>query len=244
MTKGQEIKNSIAKDVVEFSKESINKLNLLIDRYSGVEESFDGIKLSKQYELLNQEGNVLLYGGRNSGKTFGCIQKIAHDASELGKDSVFVKSEASILKSKCFNVVKSYCLGCGIEADYSYNNMNREITFPNGAKIFFDFAEGYKFSKRRISCENIFFDSIEEVSEEDLKEILEKINYNKLIATIDNLCLPVSEKTLALFPNKYRLTIEDNEYATEMDYKLLNSYKYTDEVKYQAYRYGISEFWK
>lgn len=244
MTKGQEIKNDIAKDIVGFSKELINELNVLIERYNGIEESFDGIELSKQYDLLNQDGNVLLYGGRNSGKTFGCIQKIVHDASELGKDSAFFRSEGSILRTKCFSVVKSYCLGCGIKAEFSYNNMHREISFPNGAKIFFDFAEGYGYSKRKMSCENIFFDSIEEISEKDLKEILKRVKCNKIIATISNLCLEVSEKTLDLFPNKFRLTIEDNKFATELDYKLLESYKYTDEVKYQAYRYGISEFWK
>jgi len=244
MTKGQELKKNIADNIISLSKEVIDSINVLIEKYEAISDSFDGINFSKQFDSLNQEGNVLLYGGRDAGKTYGCIEKIVFDASEIGLSSVFIRNSGSLIKTRGFDLVKKYCLSNGIDFEYSYNNMYREVRFPNGAKISFKIGEIYHYKESLFECDTIFIDELDEVSEKDLKFIIKNTKFNKIIATVSDLSKPLSQYALDLFPNKYRFTIDDNVSKTEIGINLLDVLKDIDTQKYQAYRYGISEFWK
>ena len=244
MTKGQEIKSKIANDIMSLSKEAMSNLNGLIQRYEKIDDSFDGIKLSKNYTLLNQDENILLYGGKYSGKSFCCIEKIVCEALGYGRSSVFVLNRNSLLKTRAFDVVKEYCLVNGVDCEFAYNNIRREIVFSNGAKIKFRIAEAYTYDKEMFFYEYIFIDAIEQISEKNLKDLIRKTPCNKILATISDLRVQISQYHLDLFPIKIRLTIENNEFATELDYKMLECYKNADSKRYQEVRYGISELWK
>lgn len=201
---------------------------------------------------------TILYGGRNSSKTHSCIQWLLKKLwTEQGANAIWYRNEGSVLRLRAFKPIKDVAEHYKIDSHmtFTFNNMSRWIRFNNGNHLFFDFCEGGK-SKGMANIRYVIIDEVDQVSKNDFLDIISSYRADPKIRFI-LMFNPVSEKhwlkkmffdipeteeefaeSLYSMANRRKYTIEDNKFATEMDYKLLNSYKHTDENKYKVVRLG------
>jgi PBSX family phage terminase large subunit len=221
-------------------------------------------QLNKAYfdlGLLTQSSDkpiTILYGGRNSSKTYSCIQWLVKKIwNEQGASAVWYRNEGSVLRTKAYNPIKQFIENHGIDSHlkFSYHNQAREISFPNGNVLYFDFCEGGK-SKGMANVRYVIIDEIDQLSKANFMMILSSYRADDKIRFIF-MFNPVSDKhwlkktffdkpkteeefagSLYNMTNRRKYTIEDNKFATAMDYKILDSYKFTDENEYRIARLG------
>ena len=201
---------------------------------------------------------TILYGGRNSSKTYSCQQWLMKKLwTEKGANAVWYRNEGSVLRLKAFNPIKDFAESYGISSQmtFTFNNMSRWIRFNNGNHLYFDFCEGGK-SKGMANVRYVIIDEVDQVAKSDFLDIISSYRADNRIRFI-LMFNPVSDKhwlkkmffdepkneeefvnSLYSMTNRRKYTIEDNKFATEMDYKLLDAYKFTDENKYRITRLG------
>lgn len=201
---------------------------------------------------------TILYGGRNSSKTYSCQQWLVKKLwNEPEANAIWYRNESSVLKTKAFYPIKDLLTKHGLDryVSLNYSNQSKEITFPSGNKLYFDFCDGGK-SKGMANVRYVIVDEIDQLSRHDFMLILSSYRGDPKIRFIF-MFNPVSDRhwlkstffdipeteearasSLYSLTNRMKYTIEDNKFATEMDYRILDSFKFTDENEYRIARLG------
>lgn len=204
---------------------------------------------------------VILYGGRNSSKTYSAQQWLYKKMWNEGVEAVWYRATSSILGNKAIEPFKKMAKSYNLDSylTFIYNNQKKLIEFPKGNKLYFDFTEGGK-SKGSAGIRYVIFDEVDQVRLEDFMTTIQSYRGDPNIRFI-LMFNPVSDrhwlkKVFFDDPNdrkegevqesesfydmatRLKYTIDDNKFATPLDYKLLEATKFVDENEYRIIRYG------
>lgn len=185
----------------------------------------------------------LLYGGRNSGKTYETISFIIDRAISNNENSIIFRYSATYNRH-LLESVKKRLEKIGIDFDYVCNNLKKEITFKNGVTIYFDFLEGMReelFVTPNKIYKNVFIEEAEQIPVHQLHEAIKSLQYDTLIACVNKFPIEFEDEFFSMFDVKKRRTIEDNRFATVLDYKLLDIVCDIDVKEYLNVRFGLTE---
>jgi len=225
---------------------------------------FNPSQLNKAYyDLIELTKNpkkpiVVLYGGRNSSKTYSVQQWLFKQMWNTGANAVWYRNESSVLRVKVYDPLVSFAKSCGIDKylTFNFSNQSRRILFPKGNTLYLDFCEGGK-SKGIANITYVVIDEVDQVSLEDFLMLYSSYRGSDDIRFI-LMFNPVSDRhwlkriffdepekeediKVSLYgrSSKVKYTIEDNKFATQNDYDTLETFRLIDMNQYNIVRHGI-----
>lgn len=217
--------------------------------------------LNKAYYDICQsvESNLytVLWGGRNSAKTYSANQWLLKTLwNEPDANAIYYRKFGSDLKNKCYEPILDVAKSMGMKDSLNpvFHHLSKQIIFPHGNKLIFDFADAKEKSK---GLSNIRYVVIDEITQLTLSEFLTVTSSFRADDKIRFIFMfnPISEKhwiKKTLFDNpdkspthfsnycgRYHYTIDDNKFATSNDYINLDAQKDIDHNQYMINRFGI-----
>lgn len=216
--------------------------------------------LNKAYydicESVKENIYTVLWGGRNSSKSHSVCQWVNKTLwNEPDANCIWYRKFSADLQTKAFDPLKNVAEGMQIaeHLTFAFHNMKKQITFPAGNKIMFDFVEEKGKSKGLSNIRYIIIDEIDQITEKEFIGLITSFRGDSRIRFIF-LFNPVSEKhwlKRTFFDNldnnpkhysnyagTFHYTIEDNKFATEMDYINLDATETSDKNLYRVNRLG------
>jgi phage terminase large subunit len=199
---------------------------------------------------------VILYGGRNSSKSHSMMQWLAVTLWNSNENAIFYRATSSDLRVKAYEPFIAVCESMGM-ADHLvkvFHNLKKEVIFPNGNKLMFDFIDKTEAKSKGIAnVTYVIYEEVDQIKKLAFQNTMSSFRGNDAIRHI-LLFNPVderhwlkntffdnpnfSETHLSNITKVFHYTIEDNRFATKQDYLTLESIKDTDENLYRIYRYG------
>lgn len=201
---------------------------------------------------------TILYGGRNSSKSHSVFQWLIKTCYNEDANAIVYRKFGADLKTKAFSPVMNVAKLMGLEdkehIDGIFHNFKKEILFPRGNRIFFDFADEKGKSKGLSNIRYIIIDEIDQMTREEFITITTSFRSDPKIRFIF-LFNPVSEKHwlkktffenptnspthYTNFTKTFHYTIEDNRFATPNDYINLDALKDIDINQWRVNRHGL-----
>ena len=213
------------------------------------------------YDICNSvEKNLytILFGGRNSAKSHSTMQYLVKRMwNDPTLNAIFYRKTGSDLRTKAYepivNVAKSMGLQHGEQIQCVFHHLRKEIVFPHGNKILFDFVDDSGKSQGLANIQLVIIDEIDQISQSEFIIITSSFRADPRLRYIF-LFNPVSEKhwlKKTFFDNPdndplhysnysgiFHYTIEDNKFATPNDYITLDSIKSIDINLWRVNRLG------
>ena len=207
-------------------------------------------------DSVKQTIYTILYGGRNSSKTHSVIQWLLRTLWNEKANAIWYRKHSADLLDKAYEPIKNIAANMDIDSalDFRFSNFRREIVFPKDNKLLFDFVDEKGKSKGISNIRYIIIDEIDQISLTEFSTIVTSFRGDDRIRFIF-LFNPVSEKhwlkktffdNLKNEPTHYsnytkafHYTIEDNKFATAMDYINLDALKSSDMNAYRVNRLGL-----
>lgn len=200
---------------------------------------------------------TVLWGGRNSSKSHSMMQWLIKTLwNEPDANAIFYRKFSADLQTKAFDPLKNVAEQMQVDEHltFAFHNMKKQITFPAGNKVLFDFVEEKGKSKGLSNIRYIIIDEIDQISAKEFIGLITSFRGDSRIRFIF-LFNPVSEKHwlkrtffdneenspnhYSNFAGTFHYTIEDNKFATEMDYINLDATKTTDINLWRVNRLGL-----
>jgi phage terminase large subunit len=216
--------------------------------------------LNKAYYDIKESVKInpftVIYGGRNSGKSHSTMQWLLVECWNTGRNAIFYRATSADLRTKAYDPLLRVATDMGMRENLHpvFHNLAREIKFPKSNKILFDFVDAKEARAKGISgITYIILEEADQISKAGFLHTISSfrgdpnIRFIVLFNPVDisNYLYPTffdnptdSPTHLSKLSGIYRYTIDDNKYATQMDYDLLDTYKDIDENLYNVYRYG------
>ena len=221
---------------------------------------FNTQELNKAYYDLSQSTQdnlfTILYGGRNSGKSHSAIQWVLKKLWNTSDSAIWYRATSTILKEKAYQPIVSVASQKGVEKHLkcTFHNLSRQITFPKGNRLLFDYIEESGKSKGTAGITYIIIDEVDQIT---LAEFLGVVTSYRADPNIRFILMfnPVSDKhwlKKTFFDNMddgteprfkklcktFHYTIEDNKFATALDYDMLDALQDQDKNQYRIQRLG------
>lgn len=175
-------------------------------------------------------------------------------------NAIFYRKTSSVLKEKAFNPYMNVAEKMGISEHLTakFHHLAREIVYPKGNRLIFDFCDEGGKSKGISNVTYVIIDEIDQLTLDDFMAIATSFRGDDRIRFII-LFNPVSErhwlkktffdydeslphdeqKGFYSLAKRFHYTIEDNKFATVNDYKMLDALKDTDYNAYRVSRLGL-----
>ena len=205
------------------------------------------------HESVKDNLITILYGGRNSSKSHSTIQWCVEKLWNENVDIVWYRRHSNALREKAYNPILKYLEKKGIidQVKCSFHNYAREIVFPKGNRLLFEFLDEGDKSKGIANVTYIIVDEVDQIDMSDFMTMLTSFRSNDAIRFII-MFNPVSDKhwlknmffnetptSFMGFSKSFHYTIEDNKYATQYDYMILDGLKDLDLNKWKVERMGM-----
>lgn len=222
---------------------------------------FNPKELNRAYydivESIKTKPFTVLYGGRNAAKSHSAMQWLAKTLwNEADSNAVWYRKEQSVLKSKAYEPMKNIIEKKGLVSymNFTFHNLAKEIKFPKGNTLKYDFCDDGGKSKGYSNIRYVIIDEIDQLTINDFMGIVTSFRADDRIRFII-MFNPVSDKhwlkkvffeenakdidvSFRDLSNRFHYTIEDNKFATEMDYLMLEALKGVDINQYGVQRLG------
>ena len=217
-------------------------------------------ELNRAYYDLSQSVKdkpiTILYGGRNSSKSHSVMQWLSLRLWNEDANAVWYRKNSLVLEKKAYQPMVDVLASKGLKEHVTctFYTLKREITFPQGNKLIYDHCQNAAMSKGMANVRYVIIDEIDQLTLEDFMGIVTSYRGDDKIRFIF-MFNPVSERhwlKKVFFDNKadgeagmfkkmtnaFKYTIEDNKFATAMDYDILDALQESDTNQYRIQRLG------